>query len=63
MARMNVSEVRRLALTLASRTYRYGPDDSRTVEAARALAEAKADAAETEAARLRALADALAVAS
>jgi hypothetical protein len=63
MARMNVSEVRRLALTLASRTYRYGEADPRTVQARRELAEAKAQAAEAEAARLRALADAMAVAS
>ena len=63
MGGMNVSEVRHAFLIVASRTRHYGPDDPRTIEAIRALAEAKAEAAEAKAARLRALADAMAVAS
>jgi uncharacterized membrane protein YqiK len=63
MATTNVTEVKRLSLTVISRTHRYGPADPRTVKAAQELAEARADAAEAEATRLRALADAMAVAS
>jgi hypothetical protein len=63
MATTNVTEVKRRSLTLISRTHRYGTADPRTVQAARELAEARADAAQAEASRLRALADALAVAT
>lgn len=41
----------------------YGRDDPRTVAAARELAEARADAAQAEATRLRRIADEMAVAS
>lgn len=56
---MDKNQYRRLWLTLASREYHFGPDDPRTIAAARELAEAKAQAAQAEADRLRALADAM----
>lgn len=55
--------VRDLRLRWTSYSNHYGEHDPRTVAAARELAEARAQAAEAEARRLRALADAMAVAS
>lgn len=49
------ANTRKLLVTKASRTRFYGPEDPRTIDAARALLQARIDAAEAEAARLRAL--------
>ena len=54
----NDSHLRRLWLTAGSRKRWYGEDDPRTIMAAREYAEARADAAQAEADRLKALADA-----
>lgn len=57
---METRAVRNLRLKWTSYIKWYGPDDSRTVKAARELAEARADVAEAEARRLREAANAMA---
>lgn len=54
-------KIRRLRLTAESYRHHYGEDDPRTIRAARELAEARAQIAEAEAVRLRAIADEMAV--
>lgn len=53
MTVMDVNEIRRLIVTVASRTRYYGTADPRTMQARRDLLTAKIAAAEAETARLR----------